>query len=166
MGSISWILPMILSLVSSGVQTGVSAYQANKQLEAQQNNIAQQKAAEEKALNIQKANNYINQLNNNQTIADNYRNAMGTNSLSSGTAVNSTGIGVQGLNGQMGYLNEEDQTNYKCGGRRKRAFGGKNKVDNASIYVSPNNMRVKSDSNNVVNYRDRLAQFKLGGRKC
>lgn len=162
MGTISWLLPMIMSMIGTGVSAGVSASNANKQLAFQEKQLEQQNQLAKD--NAEQARNQQQILN--QQTADNFKRSMNIAGNSS-TITNSMGIGIQGLNSQQGYLTEEDETAYaRCGGRFKKAFGGKNKVDSASIYVSPNNIPVKTDSNSVIGYRDRLAQFKLGGRKC
>lgn len=164
---LSWLIPALLGLVGTGIGAGVSAANAKQQARLQENLQKQQLKAQEDAANNQRTLASYQEQQNNRIASNAYAQSMNdkiNTNIASGTI---TGMGIQGLNGQQGYLQEEDETAYaKCGGRFKRLLGGKNKVERASIFVSPNNTTVRTDIDTDKVYRDRLAQLKNGGRYC
>lgn len=162
----SWLVPMILSIIGTGVSAGVGVSNTNKQIAAQEEaQRLQQSQANLAKLQQQAVNEQQTRMNDLDTI-NRFKNSLAVEGNNSGmTTTGNIGAGsIAGLNSQSGYLQEEDELNYaKCGGRFKKQFGGSNKSNSASMFVSPNNIPVKSANNSVVQYRDRLAQYKFGG---
>lgn len=146
----AWLVPMLMSLVGTGVSTITSAVQSNKQLDAQAKAQQQQLDAQQRTVQSNAEQSRSHQMQLNQQTVDNFKRSM--NIADAGLITgNTTGMNIQGLNGQQGYLNEEDKTIYAN-------RGGK--------FVSANNSRVLTTNNDIDSYRDRVAALKFGGRKC
>lgn len=143
-----WFVPLIMSLIGTGISTATSITNNNKQLSFQQKQIADQQKAEQDNINNQRLmNQQQQQINNQQTVnqfASNLNKGYSTGLLTNQMPA-STGIGVQGLN-NTGYLNE-DNFMAKVGGLFSKKGNTKNTV---------------RDDNNL--YFDRIEYAKCGGR--
>ena len=143
-----WFVPLIMSLISTGINTATSITNNNKQLSFQQKQLVDQQKAEQDNINNQRLmNQQQQQINNQQTVnqfASNLNKGYSTGLLSNQMPA-STGIGVQGLNG-TNYLNE-DSFLAKVGGLFSKKVNAKSTV---------------RDDNNL--YFDRIEYAKCGGR--
>lgn len=143
-----WFVPLIMSLIGTGISTATSITNNNKQLSFQQKQIADQQKAEQDNINNQRLmNQQQQQINNQQTVnqfASNLNKGYSTGLLGNQMPAG-TGVGVQGLNG-TNYLNE-DSFLAKVGGLFSKKGNIKSTV---------------RDDNNL--YFDRIEYAKCGGR--
>lgn len=143
-----WFVPLIMSLISTGVGAATSISTSNKQIAAQERQFKEQQRLQEEAINneriIQQQQQQINNQNTVNQFASNLNRGTSTGLLSNQMPAG-TGIGVQGLNG-TGYLNE-DSFMAKVGGLFSKKVNTKSNV---------------RDNNNL--YFDRIEYAKCGGR--
>ena len=143
-----WFVPLIMSLIGTGISTATSITNNNKQLSFQQKQLADQQKAEQDNINNQRLmNQQQQQINNQQTVnqfASNLNKGYSTGLLSNQMPAG-TGISVQGLN-DTNYLNE-DSFLAKVGGLFSKKVNAKSTV---------------RDDNNL--YFDRIEYAKCGGR--
>lgn len=152
-----WLAPILMSLIGTAVSAGTSISTNNKNLAAQKEASEQQLKNEQIAAQSQSVQNANTNYNNMQQTLSNMKTNIGMGTSTSSLTTNNI-AGIQGLDNPNSYLNE-DKTNYF-------KFGGHTKLDRESLYISPNNLNAKDNTNDVRNYRDRLAKYKFGGRKC
>lgn len=143
-----WFVPLIMSLISTGVGAATSIASNNKQLRFQEKLAEQQRLEQENINNNQRLMNEQQQQINNQNIVNQFAQTM-NKGYSTGMTGNQMGaglgVGVQGL-GNTGYLNE-DSVMAKLGGLFSKKGNTKTNV---------------RDDNNL--YFDRIEYAKCGGR--
>lgn len=148
MGTVAWLLPMIMNLIGTGVSTATSITQTNKQIDAQERAQKQQQeqqqalAYNQRIASQQEQDNMFNQLSQKHAQAMNKGYSTGTTGNQMGAGL---GVGVQGL-GNSVYLNEESYLAHMGGNFHKKG-NVKNTV---------------RDDNNL--YFDRIEYAKCGGR--
>ena len=143
-----WFVPLIMSLISTGVGAATSISTSNKQIAAQERQFKEQQRLQEEAINNERIIQQQQQEINNtqtvnqfaQTLNKGYSTGMTGNQMGAGL-----GVGVQGLN-STGYLNE-DSVMAKVGGLFSKKVNTKSNV---------------RDDNNL--YFDRIEYAKCGGR--
>lgn len=143
-----WFVPLIASLIGSGISAATSISTGNQQIAEQERQFKEQQRLQEEAINNERIRQQQQQQINNQQTVNQFAQTL-NKGYSTGITGNQMGaglgIGVQGLN-TTGYLNEP---NFMA------AIGGKfNKKDNAKTNVSDNNRL----------YFDRIEYAKCGGR--
>lgn len=143
-----WFVPLIMSLISTGVGAATSISTSNNQIAAQKKQFEEQQRLEQEALNNERIRQQQQQEMNNAQTVNQFAQTM-NKGYSTGTTGNQMGaglgVGVQGL-GNSGYLNEESYL--------ARLGGSFHKKDNAKTNVR--------DDNNL--YFDRIEYAKCGGR--
>lgn len=143
-----WFVPLIMSLISTGVGAATSISTSNKQIAAQKKQFEEQQRLEQEALNNERIRQQQQQEMNNAQTVNQFAQAM-NKGYSTGTTGNQMGaglgVGVQGL-GNSGYLNEESYL-ARMGGNFHKKGNVKNTV---------------RDNNNL--YFDRIEYAKCGGR--
>ena len=143
-----WFVPLIMSLIGTGISTATSITNNNKQLSFQQKQIADQQKAEQDNINNQRLINQQQQQINNQQTVNQFAQTI-NKGYSTGTTGNQMGagfgVGVQGL-GNSGYLNEESYL---------ATLGG-------SFHKKGNIKNTVRDNDNL--YFDRIEYAKCGGR--
>lgn len=148
MGTVAWLLPMIMNLIGTGVSTATSITQTNKQIDAQERAQKQQQEQQQALIDNQRIasqqeqSNMFNQLSQKHAQTMNKGYSTGTTGNQMGDGL---GVGVQGL-GNSGYLNEESYL--------ARLGGSFHKKGNAKSTVR--------DNDNL--YFDRIEYAKCGGR--
>lgn len=143
-----WFVPLIMSLISTGVGAATSISTSNKQIAAQKKQFEEQQRLEQEALNNERIRQQQQQEMNNVQTVNQFAQAM-NKGYSTGTTGNQMGaglgVGVQGL-GNSGYLNEESYL--------ARMGGNFHKKGNVKSTVR--------DNDNL--YFDRIEYAKCGGR--
>ena len=143
-----WFVPLIMSLISTGVGAATSISTSNKQIAAQERQFKEQQRLQEEATNNERIIQQQQQEINNaqtvnqfaQTLNKGYSTGINGNQMGAGL-----GVGVQGLN-STSYLNE-DSVMAKVGGLFSKKVNTKSNV---------------RDDNNL--YFDRIEYAKCGGR--
>lgn len=143
-----WFVPLIMSLISTGVGAATSISTNNKQIAAQKKQFEEQQRLEQEALNNERIRQQQQQEMNNAQTVNQFAQTM-NKGYSTGTTGNQMGtglgVGVQGL-GSSGYLNEESYL-ARMGGSFHKKGNVKNTIrDNDNLYF------------------DRIEYAKCGGR--
>lgn len=143
-----WFVPLIMSLISTGVGAATSISTSNNQIAAQKKQFEEQQRLEQEALNNERIRQQQQQEMNNAQTVNQFAQTM-NKGYSTGTTGNQMGaglgVGVQGL-GNSGYLNEESYL--------ARLGGSFHKKGNVKSTVR--------DNDNL--YFDRIEYAKCGGR--
>lgn len=143
-----WFVPLIMSLISTGVGAATSISTSNNQIAAQKKQFEEQQRLEQEALNNERIRQQQQQEMNNAQTVNQFAQTM-NKGYSTGTTGNQMGaglgVGVQGL-GNSGYLNEESYL--------ARLGGNFHKKGNVKSTVR--------DNDNL--YFDRIEYAKCGGR--
>lgn len=143
-----WFVPLIASLIGSGISAATSISTSNQQIAAQERQFKEQQRLQEEATNNERIRQQQQQQINNQQTANQFAQTM-NKGYSTGTTGNQMGagigVGVQGL-GSSGYLNEESYL---------ARLGG-------SFHKKVNTKSTVRDNNNL--YFDRIEYAKCGGR--
>lgn len=143
-----WFVPLIASLIGSGISAATSVSTSNQQIAAQERQFKEQQRLQEEAINNERIRQQQQQEINNAQTVNQFAQTL-NKGYSTGTTGNQMGaglgVGVQGL-GSTGYLNE-DSVMAKLGGLFSKKGNAKSTVRN---------------NNNL--YFDRIEYAKCGGR--
>lgn len=143
-----WFVPLIMSLLSTGVGAATSVSTSNQQIAAQERQFKEQQRLQEEAINNERIIQQQQQEMNNTQTVNQFAQTL-NKGYSTGTTGNQMGaglgVGVQGL-GNTGYLNE-DSVMAAIGGLFSKKVNTKTNV---------------RDDNNL--YFDRIEYAKCGGR--
>lgn len=143
-----WFVPLIASLIGSGISAATSVSTSNQQIAAQERQFKEQQRLQEEAINNERIRQQQQQEINNAQTVNQFAQTL-NKGYSTGTTGNQMGaglgVGVQGL-GSTGYLNE-DSVMAKLGGLFSKKGNAKSTVRN---------------NNNI--YFDRIEYAKCGGR--
>lgn len=145
---LSWLIPLITGIVSTGVGAATSISTSNNQIAAQKKQFEEQQRLEQEALNNERIRQQQQQEMNNAQTVNQFAQTM-NKGYSTGTTRNQMGVGlgvgVQGL-GSSGYLNEESYL---------ASLGG-------NFHKKGNVKSTVRDNDNL--YFDRIEYAKCGGR--
>ncbi len=143
-----WFVPLIASLIGSGISAATSISTSNQQIAAQERQFKEQERLQEEATNNERIRQQQQQQINNQQSVNQFAQTL-NKGYSTGTTGNQMGaglgVGVQGLNTNS-YLNE-DSVMAAIGGLFSKKVNAKSNV---------------SDDNRL--YFDRIEYAKCGGR--
>lgn len=154
-----WLIPMIMSLIGTGVSAATSISNTNKQLEAQQKTYEQQQQEQKRLADNQRLVNQQQQDWNNQKTVNQFAAGInkgystGSNQMGAGY-----GLGVQGLGGNTGYVNE-DELLARNGGHFSLLKQGGSNIPSSKVGTNKTNVR---DNNHL--YFDRIEYAKCGGK--
>jgi hypothetical protein len=159
MGVASWLVPMIMSLIGTGVSAATSISSTNKQIAAQEKQFQEQQRLQQEQVNQERFRNQQQQQINNQQMSNQFAAKMnkgystGSNQMGAGL-----GVGVQGLNGNSGYLNE-DELLARSGGHFSLLKRGGSNIPSSKVGTNKTTVR---DNNHL--YFDRIEYAKCGGK--
>lgn len=154
-----WLIPMIMSIIGTGVSAATSISNTNKQLDAQQKTYEQQQEEQKRLADNQRLINQQQQdWNNKKTINQFVANmnkgySTGSNQMGAGL-----GLGVQGLGSNSGYVNENELLARNGGHFSLLKQGGSN-IPTSKVGTNKANVR---DNNHL--YFDRIEYAKCGGK--
>lgn len=159
MGTAAWLVPMLMSLFSTAVGTATSIGNTNKQIALQKKQAEDQQRQQLQDIDNQRVmSQHQQQINNQQTVnqfASTMNKGYSTGSNQMGTGL---GVGVQGLNGNIGYVNENELLARNGGYFSLLKQGGSN-ITSGKVGTNKPNVR---DNNQL--YFDRIEYAKCGGK--
>ena len=154
-----WFIPLIMSALSTAVGAGTSIANNNKNIAFQKKQAEEQQKFQEEQVNNQRLMNQQQQDWNNQQTVNQFASTMNkgysTGSNQMGTGL---GVGVQGLNGNIGYVNENELLARNGGYFSLLKRGGSN-IPSSKVGINKPNVR----ANNQL-YFDRIEYAKCGGK--
>lgn len=159
MGTAAWLVPMIMSFLGTGASIISSSVNTNKQIAAQERQLAEQQKQQKELVDQERLRNQQQQQINNQRMSNqfaaNMNKGYSTGSNQMGTGL---GIGVQGLNSNSGYVNE-DELLARNGGHFSLLKRGGSNIPSSKVGTNKTNVR---DDNHL--YFDRIEYAKCGGK--
>lgn len=154
-----WFIPLIMSALGSAVSAGTSIANNNKNIAFQEKQLQEQQKLQQEQINNQRLMNQQQQDWNNQQSINQFASTMnkgystGSNQMGTGLSV-----GVQGLGGNIGYVNENELLARNGGYFSLLKQGGSN-IPSSKVSTNKANVR---DNNQL--YFDRIEYAKCGGK--